>query len=228
MTSIHRPSFLRACVRAAAVATIATLPLATGCSAFSRPAPSGALYLLDPPMPAPRDGGALGSVLVRRFTVTPPFDGRPLLYRTTNGTWRADPYDGFAADPADMMTSALFGALEASGRFRLVAAEGVLGRFDHQAEGCLEAFYADFANAAAPEAVVRMRVYVVRRIGATREMLAVRTVEGRAPITARTAAGCVDALSAATAKALEKVVGDLPASTEAMDENAIERAQKAD
>jgi ABC-type uncharacterized transport system auxiliary subunit len=198
-----------------------------GCSAFSRPAPSGSLYLLAPAAPARQEGASLGSVFVRRFSATPPFDDRPLLYRTTNGTWRADAYDGFAADPADMMTSALFSALEASGRFSLVAAEGVTGRFAHDAEGTLEAFYADFATGGAPEAVVRLRVYVVRREGAVREVLSVLPVEARAPIAGDTAGAVVDALSAATSEAMAKVVAALPKEAGARGGAAVERPQKA-
>ncbi|MFM1822184.1 MAG: hypothetical protein RI967_450 [Planctomycetota bacterium] len=201
--------------------------LLAGCSAFSRPAPSGSLYLLAPDAPARQEGASLGSVFVRRFSATPPFDDRPLLYRTTNGTWRADAYDGFAADPADMMTSALFSALEASGRFSVVAAEGVTGRFDHDAEGTLEAFYADYATGGAPEAVVRMRVYVVRRTGAVREVLSVLPVEARAPIAGDTAGAVVDALSAATSEAMAKVVAALPKEPRATADAAVERPQKA-
>lgn len=198
-----------------------------GCSAFSRPAPSGSLYLLAPAAPPRQEGAPLGSVFVRRFSATPPFDDRPLLYRTTNGSWRADDYDGFAADPADMMTSALFSALEASGRFGVVAADGVTGRFDHDAEGCLEAFYADYATGGVPEAVVRLRVYIVRRTGTAREVLSVLPVEARAPIGGATAGDVVDALSAATARAMAMVVAALPEAPPAQAGDAVERTQKA-
>ena len=198
-----------------------------GCSAFSRPAPGGSLYLLAPAVPARQEGVPLGSVFVRRFSATPPFGDRPLLYRTTNGSWRADAYDGFAADPADMMTTALFSALEASGRFGVVATEGVTGRFDHDAEGCLEAFYADYATGGAPEAVVRVRVYVMRRTGAAREVLSVMPVEARVPIAGDTSGAVVDALSAATAEAMAKVVAALPKELPATAGASVERPQKA-
>jgi len=116
--------------RLARMSAFVALACAAGCSLFDRGYQPVASYLIDPPAPAKVTGEELGSLMVNRFSAIPPFDGRALLYRTTDGTWRADAYAGFIANPSDMLSASIARALEASGRCAMVGVEGVALRFN--------------------------------------------------------------------------------------------------
>lgn len=211
---IHRFPARFPSARTAALAAVAAAALLGGCNLFDRTAPTSALYLLEPATHARREGPSLGVVTVRRFSAQQPFDGTAFVYRLRGGSWSIDPYDGFAAEPAAMLSGAARDAFEASGRFDAVVAEGVATRAGLSADGVLEAFYADFSGDEAPgragEAVVRLRLYLTSRADDGAVVFS-SGVEGRAPIAERTPGAVASALSAASAAALANALDALPA-----------------
>jgi ABC-type uncharacterized transport system auxiliary subunit len=148
--------------------------------------------------------------MVLRFGAIPPYDGKPFLYRNTDGTWRQDAYAGFIANPSDMVSDALARALEQSGRCEMVGVEGVAMRFDFSIEGVIEAFYSDFSKPDAPRAVVRLRAYLLDRRGGAPKLVDQMSGEGSAPIAAAEPGEVAKALSAATSAAIGALVEELP------------------
>lgn len=192
---------------AAAAAMLASL---AGCSLLERNYQPTASYLVAAPRQQPLDGARFGPMSVSRFGAIPPFDGRPLLYRTTDGTWRPDSYAGFLANPSDMVSDAVARALEESGRCEVVGGDGVAMRFDFSIDGVVEAFYADFSDSAAPKAVVELRAYLLdRRAGAPR-LVAQMKGSGAAPIAAAEPGKVAEALSVATGMAIDAMLRQLP------------------
>jgi ABC-type uncharacterized transport system auxiliary subunit len=191
---------------AACVAAVA----ACGCSLFDREARPQASYMLSPPEQRPVAGERAASIEVRRFGAVAPFDERPFLYRTTDGTWRADADAGFIALPSDMMMVAIARALERSGRVEVVAIEGTPLRLDFALDGVIEAFYADYSDAAAPVAVVSLRGYLVDRRASGGSLVAQMTGNGRAPIRGASASDVADAFSAASGAAIAELIEALP------------------
>lgn len=183
---------------------------AVGCSAFDRPNQPVANYLLAPSPQAPLAGEKLGSVMVARFSAVPPFDDRPFLYRTSDGTWRFDNYAGFIANPSDMVSACVARALEESGRCGMVGVEGVALRFDFSFEGVIEAFYADFFDASAPKAVVVLRGYLLDRRDGAPKLVAQVGGRGTAAIDATDPGAVANALSSATSSAIAELLGALP------------------
>lgn len=199
--TLHRPL----------IASIA-LVLAGGCGFLDRQSPSSAQFMLTPPPQAAREGGSLGSVVVRRIAVERPFDTRGFVYRTTNGQWRVDAYNAFLADPGDMLTQALTRAFESSKRFSLVSPPTMSAPTDLAAESVLEEFYTDFTDATRPLAVVRIRTYLIDR-DRTKPAAGVRVVleaSATEPLASGEPRAVAEALSAATATAIDSVVAQLP------------------
>jgi ABC-type uncharacterized transport system auxiliary subunit len=186
-----------------------------GCDAFNRGAPAGAQYLLAPSKQAHVEGSVLGTAMVMRFSAIPPFDGRQFLYKTSDGSWRADAYNGFLSDPSDMICDAAARAMTQSGRFSLVGIQGIAVRADFMLDGVIDAFYADYSDPSHPAAVVEIRSYLLDGRGARTRMIAHMAGKARAPITGSNPVDVSDAFSAAVAQALDQIVRGLPAEVEA-------------
>ena len=195
----------------ASVTLVSSCALApSGCRLFGGAAPANAQFMLSPELPSAAPGPKLGSISIREFSALAPFDMSAFVYRNTDGTWRADPYDGFVSEPTLMVASALVAAFDASSRFDLVAYDSLAARTDLLLEGIIEDFHSDFSAAGAHESIVRLRVYISRRHGAHRGVVFASAVEGRAQIASQSPGAVADALSAATGAALAKIVEALP------------------
>jgi ABC-type uncharacterized transport system auxiliary subunit len=189
--------------------------LLAGCSVFNRESPSAAHFMLAPARESVLHTAPKGSIIVRRVTVQRPFDVRGFVYRMVNGQWRVDSYNGFLADPGDMIGDALVRALEDSGCFTRAETAAVSVPTDFAAETVVESFYADFSDPAKPVAVVRMRTYVVDRRKGGSPVYCVSTGEGSAPITPGSPESVADAMSAAVAQAIHATIVGIPMSAAA-------------
>ena len=194
---------LALCAAAAAIA---------GCANLERDSPSSAYFMLaPPPQPQPEQSGApLGSVVVRRTAVQRPFESRGFVYRLSNGQWRTDAYNGFLADPSDMVTDALSRALERSGRFAWVGPSTGTAPTDLAAESVVEAFYCDFSNPREPVAVVRLRAYLLDRADSGVRMRLALDGAGTAPLADGSPRAVADGLGVALSVALNGVISQLP------------------
>jgi len=195
---------------AIAFALAAALPIAAGCAFLERPAPSGSQYLLMIPVQAPVAGSKLGTAMVARFSAIPPFDERGFLYKTTDGTWRVDGYNGFMSDPSDMLCEGFARGLEQSGRFTMVGIEGISVQCDLTLEGIIEGFYADYTGADGPAAVVEVLTYLLDGRGSRIGLVAQMRGKGRAAIASDKPGDIASAFAAASAQAIASVIGALP------------------
>lgn len=190
--------------------SLAALAIAlSGCSVFERASPSTEQFMLVPQPVSAHEGASLGSVVVRRVLVQRPFDTRSFVYHTTNGQWRVDAYNGFLADPSDMIGDAVARALEGSRRFSLVTTAVVAVPTDLAAEVVVESFHSDYTDPSKPVAIVRMRTYILERGKGS----AVRSVleAGATQSIASSSPGAVaEALSVAVAKAIDQTISQLP------------------
>ncbi len=191
-------------------AACVALMAAGGCSLLDRETRPQASFMLSPPEQGAVTGEKAASIEVRRFSAVPPFDERPFLYHTTDGTWRADADAGFVALPSDMTMVALAKALERSGRAEMVGIEGTPLRFDFALDGVIEAFYADYSVPGAPAAVVTLRGYLVDRRVSGGALVAQMSGRGRAPIGGDRAADVADAFSVAAGAAIAELIEALP------------------
>jgi ABC-type uncharacterized transport system auxiliary subunit len=213
--------------RALAAALATALPAAAGCSLLERPEAGGAQYMMALPAQQPVEGGKLGTVMVARFSAIPPFDARPFLYRTSDGTWRLDAYNGFMSDPSDMLCEGFARALERSGRFTMVGIEGISVRCDVTLDGIIEGFYADYSDKGAPAAIVEVRAYLLDGRGSRTRLVAQMMGRGRAPISGADPSDVAAAFSAATGEAIDAVVRALPAEMAPMPEMPGNSAARA-
>ena len=88
---------------------------------FTRPPVERATYDLAPARGAAPGASAKSVALkVKPFRTAPPYDGREFLYRRSDGQLVADFYNGFAAGPGELVTTATTEWLKGSGLFGAV------------------------------------------------------------------------------------------------------------
>jgi hypothetical protein len=188
------------------------LALAAGC--LARPTLVPALFSIDPPVvaEAPRSAGA-GVVSVGRVTVDPPFDGRPLVYRTGEHRLERDPYASFAASPADLLTTAVRAYLRRSALARDVVEPGGAPRADLLVEVRVAELSGDLRRADDAAAVLRLHFVVVAGGGARQGAPALLQKEysSRTRVARRTADAIVTAWNEGLAVIMKDFVDDLTA-----------------
>lgn len=146
-------------------------PTLLACGALSRDAPEKRAYVVhaDRPQPTPIDlsSEAHSSTLeIRRFRISPRYDGRGFVYRRGAHVYEADFYNEFFAPPAELFTEAVRQWLAASGRYaHVVGPESrLLGA--HVLEGNISALYGDFSGGA-ERAVLEIQFFLLAEPGST-------------------------------------------------------------
>lgn len=150
---------------------------------FTRPPVERATYDLAPARgPAPGAAAKSVTLKVKPFRTAPPYDGREFLYRKSDGQLVADFYNGFAAGPGELVTTATTDWLKASGLFGAVIEPGISAEAAYALEGTVLAVYGDLRDAKRPAAVLDVQVYLVRAGSDGRELVLDRRFSERADL----------------------------------------------
>jgi ABC-type uncharacterized transport system auxiliary subunit len=219
---VHPNAFARTAVVAV---TVTGCTLALSCGALSRPAPDRALFAIDPgPPPAAspsRESGARAAdpparqavLRVRRLRVLSPYDAGAFVYRAGADEFRTDYYNGFVAPPAELLTGRLIEWLARTGPFDAVVDAGSAVPARYLLEGTVTALYGDYADRAAPTAVIAIKVFVLDESGAAGSNARIafqKEYRAAAPIQPGTAAGLVRGWGQALRQISEELTADLP------------------
>jgi uncharacterized lipoprotein YmbA len=147
---------------------------------------------------------------VRRFTIDASYADRGLVYRTGEFEYQSDFYNEFLTSPAAMITDKARNWLAESELFRTVLDAASLAEPTHLMEGNITALYGDFRDETSPEAVMEMRVFLLKTEGA-RAILPVfgRTYRSTADIESENPQDLVKALNACLEDILSSLEKDL-------------------
>ena len=181
---------------------------------FTRPPVERATYDLAPAR-GPTPGAAAKSVTlkVKPFRTAPPYDGREFLYRKSDGQLVADFYNGFAAGPGELVTTATTDWLKASGLFGAVIEPGISAEAAYALEGTVLAVYGDLRDAKRPAAVLDVQVYLVRAGSDGRELVLDRRFSERADLPDAAPEALAKGYNEALARILGRLERDLGALT---------------
>jgi len=204
---------------------------AVSCSALSQPAPGKAFFSIDPgeptpvaPSPAvapavaatttaspPASSPADSALQVRRLRIASPYDGQEFVYRTSSNEYRTDYYNGFIAAPDQLLTAALTAWLSRArvGRFASVvdAASDIPARY--VLEGNVTSLYGDYADKAAPKAVITIKIFLFDDGDANARVIFQKEYSAAAPIELGSAPSLVKGWSQAFRQVLEQITADL-------------------
>jgi ABC-type uncharacterized transport system auxiliary subunit len=169
-------------------------------------------FTLDPPAPrATPPPGATSVLMLRPADASPTYSGVDFVYRVGEHEIQRDPYAGFAAPPAWLLTSAVRGYLRDADYVRDVVVSGEGVRVDAEIEPAIVELAGDFTNEAEPAAVMTLHFRVLAPVAGSaigKEIL-LKNYSRRRPLSKRTAAAVVEAWNFALAEIMTEFIGDL-------------------
>lgn len=143
------------------------LLFATGCMDLSKQYPDTRFHDINVTRPGGRVEGTKGAVLkVRRFRVSPRYEGVELVTRKADLQYEGDFYNKFFVPPASMLTDEVRRWLEQSGAFEHVLDFSSHLDATHVLEASVAALHGDIVESAAPKAVIEIQFYLIDDRGA--------------------------------------------------------------
>jgi len=131
----------------------------TFCGCVSRPALDEQTFAFSTPALPAGSGAPNGRVLeIRALQIAPPFDGRPLIYRTGEFSYQRDPYAEFLGLPAEGLVGPVGEMLRRDGGFSEVVQPGSAVQPDTLVEITISQLYGDIRKRGSPYAVLAMQV----------------------------------------------------------------------
>ena len=133
-----------------------------GCVNLEKSYPEKRYFILDASrdenISSPDTGKAL---TVRRFRVSPKYEGKGLVYRLEELSYESDFYNEFFISPASMFTEEIRKRLAGSGLFKHVVAPSSLLDSTYILEGAVTALYGDYRVNTVPKAVMEIQFFLL-------------------------------------------------------------------
>ncbi len=132
-----------------------------GCVNLSKSYPEKHSYALEAARQAEAHASVPGTVLkVRKFRASPAFEGKELVYRTSDTRYEADFYSEWFVPPNAMLTQQVVNQLTAAGPFQYVTDGSGLLPPTHVLDGTVTVLYGDYRTTPA-KAVLGLQVFFI-------------------------------------------------------------------
>ena len=153
-----------------------------------------------------------GAVLqVRRLHIASPYDGQEFVYRTRSNEFRSDYYNGFIAAPDHLLTAGLIAWISRAGVGPFASVvdteSGIPARY--VLEGNVTSLYGDYADKAAPKAVMSLKIFLFDDGDANARVIFQKEYSAAAPIEPGSAESLVNGWGKAFRQILERITADL-------------------
>ena len=137
-------------------------PFVTGCINLEKDFPEKRFFILDASRNEDISSSDTEKVLtVRRFRVSPRYEGKGLVYRLKELSYESDYYNEFFILPASMFTEEIRKRLAGSGLFKHVLDPSSLLDSTYILEGAVTALYGDYRVSTAPKAVMEIQFFLL-------------------------------------------------------------------
>ena len=138
------------------------LPVLSSCVNLAKSNPERQYYALDVTRQAGAGAPVAGTVLeVRRFVVSPAFQGQELVYRTDDTRYESDFYNQWFVPPSTMLTQQAQNWLINAQLFEHVVAASSYIDTTHRLEGTVTDLYGDYRQKDRRKAVVGIRMVLI-------------------------------------------------------------------
>ena len=133
-----------------------------GCVNLEKGYPEKRYFVLDASRDKDVSSPDKGKVLtVRRFRVSPKYEGKGLVYRLEELSYESDFYNEFFIAPASMFTEEIRKRLAGSGLLKHVVDPASLLDSTYILEGAVTALYGDYRVNTAPKAILEMQFFLL-------------------------------------------------------------------
>lgn len=137
----------------------------TGCFNFNKSFPEKHLFVLSASRSEGLSLSKSDAVLrIRRFRVSPRFEGKGFVYRKGNLNYTSDFYNEFFISPASMIAEEVDKWLKGSGLFQYVTSSSSPVEPTVELEGVISALYGDYRDTKVPSAVLEIQFFLVRNV----------------------------------------------------------------
>lgn len=191
--------------------TAVALVLVPGCS-LKKAYPAKATFALEA-IRAEATARASSTALlrVRPFTAVAPFDERVFRSRIDDVRFQTDFYNEFVFTPRTLISDQTRLWLQNAGLFGAVLEPASRAEPTHSLEGSVTALYADLRDAAAPKAVMELRLLLLKDSSASPEIVLDKTYRQVVPLENRQPAALAAGWSKGLAQILTALEQDLGA-----------------
>lgn len=195
------------------VAAVAAVAALAACSALNltREMPEQRRWALDVQRPPSESARGTGTLLVRRFTVSPGFEEGRFLWRHPDGAFSADFGNLHLAPPSAQVTDAARNWMSASSRWAAVVDESSQLLPDQVLHGHAARLYGDLGGANTPAAVLELQLFLTDVTEAPTTLVHQGTYSTRVPLANRGGAELARGLSAGLEEAFARFEDELDA-----------------
>jgi cholesterol transport system auxiliary component len=185
-------------------------PLMTGCINLEKGYPEKRYFTLDAAgdeiVSSPDTGKDL---TVRRFRVSPKYEGKGLVYRNGELSFESDFYNEFFVSPVSMFTEEIRKRLAVSGLFKHVVDPSSLLDTTYILEGAVTALYGDYRVSTAPKAVMEIQFFLLQETDSNPKIIFKSQYHKEEPFKGNTPDGLIKSWNTAFYQILTEFENDL-------------------
>lgn len=189
------------------------LALASGCVGIERSYPDKRYFVLEVNHNVnPSNPPGNGVLQIANIRVSPRYEDKGFIYRTSGSGYESDFYNQFLVSPAALLGEELRKGLAQSQIFRHVINASSQLEPTHVLEGVVDALYGDFRDPGAPKAVLEMEFFLRKESASKADIVAARRYAKSVAVNGRSPEALVKGWNEALDAILSSLVADLRSS----------------
>lgn len=194
---------IRSCV-------LVVLALASGCVGLEKNYPDKRYFVLEVNRNAnPSNPSGNGVLQVANIRVSPRYEDKGFVYRTSGSGYESDFYNQFLVSPAALLSEELRKGLAQAQIFRHVINASSQLEPTHVLEGVVDALYGDFRDSGAPKAVLEMEFFLRKESASKAEIIADKRYVKAVAVNGRTPEALVRGWNEALNEIVAMLIADL-------------------
>jgi cholesterol transport system auxiliary component len=190
------------------------LALASGCVGIEKSYPDKRYFVLEVNRNVnPSNPPGNGVLQIATVRVSPRYEDKGFVYRTSGSGYESDFYNQFLVSPAALLGEELRKGLAQSQIFRHVINASSQLEPTHVLEGVVDALYGDFRDPGAPKAVLEMEFFLRKESPSKAEIVAARRYAKSVAVNGRSPEALVKGWNEALDAILASLLADLKSAT---------------
>ena len=190
------------------------LALASGCVGIEKSYPDKRYFVLEVNRNVnPSNSPGNGVLQIANIRVSPRYEDKGFVYRTSGSSYESDFYNQFLVSPAALLGEELRKGLAQSQIFRHVINASSQLEPTHVLEGVVDALYGDFRDPGAPKAVLEMEFFLRKESPSKAEIVTAKRYAKSVAVTGRSPEALVKGWNEALDAILGSLLADLKSAT---------------
>ena len=184
----------------------------SGCVSIEKSYPDKRYFVLDISRDInPKNETGIGILQVSNARVSPRYEEKSFVYRTSEAGYESDFYNQFLVSPAFLISEEVRKGLARSHVFQHVIASSSQLEPTHILESGVAALYGDFRDLSAPRAVMEIDFFLSREASGRSEIVLGRRYSKSVPLSGRSPEALVKGWNEALEAILNSLIADLKA-----------------